>query len=91
MKIFYDVDTQYDFMKEEGRLYVPGAESIIDNVGMLTMFAVKNSIPIIGSMDRHFGTEEYKHREEEFKAHGGPFPYHCMDRSLGQKKIGMRF
>ena len=28
--LFWDVDTQYDFMRPEGRLYVPGAEGIID-------------------------------------------------------------
>ena len=27
---FWDVDTQFDFMKPEGALYVPGAEEIID-------------------------------------------------------------
>ena len=30
--IFWDVDTQFDFMKPEGSLYVPGAETIIDKV-----------------------------------------------------------
>ena len=34
--IFYDVDTQNDFMKEDGALYVPGAESIKENLEKLT-------------------------------------------------------
>ena len=28
--LFWDVDTQYDFMRPEGKLYVPGAEEIIE-------------------------------------------------------------
>ena len=30
--IFWDVDTQYDFMKADGKLYVPDAEHIIPNL-----------------------------------------------------------
>jgi nicotinamidase-related amidase len=27
--LFWDVDTQFDFMQPQGKLYVPGAETII--------------------------------------------------------------
>jgi nicotinamidase-related amidase len=30
--IFWDVDTQYDFMHPDGKLYVPEAERIIGNL-----------------------------------------------------------
>ena len=30
--IFWDVDTQFDFMNPEGKLYMQGAEEIIDKV-----------------------------------------------------------
>jgi nicotinamidase-related amidase len=30
--IFWDVDTQYDFMRADGKLYVPDAEHIIPNL-----------------------------------------------------------
>ena len=34
--IFWDVDTQYDFMHADGKLYVPEAERIITNLQRLT-------------------------------------------------------
>jgi nicotinamidase/pyrazinamidase len=87
MKIFYDVDTQHDFMDKKGALYVPGAEDIKENIAKLSNYAWENSIPIIASVDKHFGTEEYKHREGEMKKWGGPFPDHCMAGTKGQEKI----
>jgi len=87
MKIFYDVDTQKDFMNEKGALYVPDAESIKPNLKLLTDFARENFIPVVGSVDRHFGTEEYKEREGELKVWGGQFPNHCMNETFGQMKI----
>ena len=38
--IFWDVDTQYDFMKADGKLYVPDAEQLIPNLKKLTDFAL---------------------------------------------------
>ncbi|MEK6827242.1 MAG: cysteine hydrolase family protein, partial [Nanoarchaeota archaeon] len=87
MRIFYDVDTQNDFMNKTGALYVPNAELIKPNLKLLTDFARKNKILIIGSVDRHFGTEEYKEREGELAKWGGPFPDHCMNGTFGQEKI----
>ena len=87
MKIFFDVDTQNDFMNVDGALYVPGAEEIKDNLELLIDFANLSGIQVIGSVDRHFGTPEYKSREEELQRYGGPFPDHCMDGTLGQLKI----
>ena len=87
MRVFYDVDTQNDFMNKDGALYVPDAELIKPNLKMLTEFARSKAIPIIGSVDRHFGTEEYKAREGELSKWGGPFPEHCMNGKYGEKKI----
>lgn len=79
--IFYDVDTQNDFMNKNGALYVPGAEDIKDNLQKLTQYAVDNKINIIASADRHFGNEP------ELQKNGGPFPDHCMDGMYGEMKI----
>ena len=49
--LFWDVDTQYDFMKPAGRLYVPGAEEIIDNVSKVRRFALDNGYSILADMD----------------------------------------
>ena len=42
--IFWDVDTQYDFMMRDGKLYVQGAEGIARNLKALTEFARENDI-----------------------------------------------
>ena len=81
MKIFFDVDTQVDFMLKKGSLYVPGAEGIIPNLKKLTEYARKNKIRIFGSVDRHFESDP------ELKRNGGLFPDHCMDGTKGQEKI----
>jgi len=45
--IFWDVDTQVDFMEPEGKLYVPGAETIIPNLQALTASAAEHGILVI--------------------------------------------
>ncbi len=74
---FVDVDTQYDFMKEDGNLYVPGAEGIIPSLEKLITTAGEKSIPVVGSMDAH--TENDPEFEE--------FPPHCIKGTPGQNKI----
>lgn len=91
MKIFYDVDTQEDFMNQNGALYVPNAELIKPNLKKLTDYAENNNIKILGSVDRHFGTKKYKDKEGELARWGGPFPDHCMDKTDGVLKIPETF
>ncbi|MFH1637084.1 MAG: isochorismatase family protein [Candidatus Woesearchaeota archaeon] len=75
--IFYDVDTQNDFMRKDGALYVQGAEEIYQNLEALTKHALKKGINIFGSVDRHYD----KDAELEI------FPPHCMNSTEGQKKV----
>lgn len=83
-RIFWDVDTQVDFMKADGKLYVPDSESIIANLKRLTDYAHANAIPIVASADDH----EPGHRElsatPDFRE---TFPLHCMRGTPGQAKI----
>jgi len=51
--IFWDVDTQYDFMKADGKLYVPDAEQLIPNLRKLTDYAHGHGIRIVASADDH--------------------------------------
>ena len=79
---YYDVDTQHDFMKEHGRLYVPNAERIIPNLKRLTIYARQDRFGIIaGSVDRH------SEGDAELSRNGGPFPDHCMENHCGREKI----
>lgn len=75
--VFVDIDTQFDFMIPEGKLYVKGAKGIIPNLKRLTQMAAKNDILIISSVDTHIKNDP------EFKQ----FPPHCVMASKGQKKI----
>jgi len=74
--IFFDVDTQLDFVYPAGALYVPGAENIIENLTKLTRYAVEKSYPIIATMDAH--SED----DAEFKV----WKPHCVVGTTGQQK-----
>ncbi len=79
--IFYDVDTQRDFMHPSGALSAPGAERILPRLAALTRLARQAGVRIVGSVDRHFPGDS------ELRSAGGPYPEHCMDGSPGQKKV----
>jgi len=75
--IFFDIDTQNDFIDKSGALYVKGSEKIIKNLEILTEFAKKNNILIISSQDTHIKNDP------EFK----DFPPHCINKTWGHKKL----
>jgi nicotinamidase/pyrazinamidase len=75
--IFFDEDTQFDFMMPGGRLYVNGAKAIIPKIRKLTVLADRCGIPIISSMDAHVKNDP------EFKM----FPAHCVIKTKGAAKI----
>ena len=82
--IFWDVDTQVDFMHKDGKLYVPGAESIIPNLKRLTDYAHGHGVRIIASADDHVpGHKELSANPDVRET----FPLHCMRGTPGQKKI----
>ncbi|NPD88301.1 MAG: cysteine hydrolase [Asgard group archaeon] len=83
--IFFDVDTQNDFMNTDGKLYVTGAENIKENLGKLTQYARMQEIRILGSVDYH--SLEDSEIESENPDYSKTFPPHCMQNSSGQEKI----
>ena len=74
--VFFDVDTQLDFLYPAGALYVPGAERIVENVTRLNRFAAANGIPVISDMDAH------SENDPEFR----DWPAHCVAGTFGQNK-----
>ena len=74
--VFFDIDTQIDFLYPAGALYVPGAEKIVEQIAALNRFAGAHGIPLVSTMDAH--AED----DPEFKA----WPPHCVVATTGQQK-----
>jgi nicotinamidase/pyrazinamidase len=83
--VFWDVDTQFDFMRPEGKLYVPSAESIIDRVSEVRKFALENGYSIIADIDWHSTSNEEISDAPDFKQ---TFPPHCIAGSPGSERVG---
>src|SRR5512141_2333410 len=74
--VFFDVDTQMDFMLPAGALYVPGAEAILPAIARLNRWAAAHAIPLISTTDAH--AED----DPEF----AEWPPHCVAGTAGQHK-----
>ena len=70
--VFFDIDTQIDFVYPSGALYVPGAEHILPAVSELN----RRAPLLISTMDAH--TED----DPEFHI----YPHHCVVGTTGQHK-----
>jgi nicotinamidase/pyrazinamidase len=70
--VFFDIDTQIDFVYPAGALYVPGAEHILPVVAELNRHAPL----VISTMDAH--SED----DPEFQI----YPHHCVVGTTGQHK-----
>jgi nicotinamidase/pyrazinamidase len=75
--IFWEVDTQADFMLPGGKLYVPGAERLIPNIRELTDAARQNRVFLVSHGCFH--TKD----DPEFKM----FPPHCVKGTPGSAYI----
>jgi nicotinamidase/pyrazinamidase len=82
--IFWDEDTQHDFMSPDGKLYVPGAEDIIPNLERLTRCARQRGIQIMNIMCDHTDADPEISAQPDFTA---TFPPHCMRGTPGQALI----
>jgi nicotinamidase/pyrazinamidase len=82
--LFWDVDTLYDFMRSDGKLYVSGSEEIIPALEGLTAFAHRHRIPIVASADNHDPADAEISDAPDWKT---TFPPHCMRGTAGQLKI----
>jgi nicotinamidase/pyrazinamidase len=74
--IFWDVDTQVDFMEPTGKLYVPGAENLKPNLKYLTELGAAKAW-LCGSVDAHLPDDP------EF----ADWPEHCVYGTSGQLKV----
>ena len=83
--VFWDVDTQLDFMQPQGKLYVPGAETIIPKVSDVRRFALENGYSIIADVDWHSLQDDEISDAPDFIR---TFPPHCMAGEPGSERVG---
>jgi nicotinamidase/pyrazinamidase len=74
--VFFDIDTQLDFVSPAGALYAPGAERVIAAVAQLNRHAASSGIVLISTTDAH------AENDAEFVQ----WPPHCVAGTLGQHK-----
>ena len=70
--IFFDIDTQIDFLYSAGALYVPGTERIVGIIAKLNRHA-----PFLIST-----TDAHSEDDAEFQI----YPHHCVVGTVGQQK-----
>jgi len=83
--VFFDIDSQLDFLYPAGALYVPGAERVVPAIARLNRHAAASGIPVVSTTDAH--AED----DAEFRQ----WPSHCVAGTTGQHKaeatlLGMR-
>lgn len=74
--VFFDVDTQLDFLYPAGALYVPKAEVLEPRVAALNRLAASREIVVVSTMDAH------SENDVEFRQ----WPPHCVVGTAGQHK-----
>jgi nicotinamidase/pyrazinamidase len=74
--LFFDIDSQLDFLYPSGALYVPGAERIVPAIARLNRYGAAHGIPVVSTTDAH------SENDPEFSA----WPPHCIAGTTGQHK-----
>ena len=86
--VFWNVDTQYDFIDPNGKLPVgedqEGARDIEDELREVTHLARENDITVVNTADWHNKNTEELSEEPDFRE---TFPPHCMADSRGAEYI----
>jgi nicotinamidase/pyrazinamidase len=82
--IFWDVDTQVDFMLPSGLLPVPGAVGLLPNLGRLTAGARAAGLTIVHTADDHEPHDEEISTEPDFVE---TFPAHCLHGTEGAHRL----
>jgi nicotinamidase/pyrazinamidase len=83
--LFMDIDTQYDFLRPEGRLYIDGAEELIDRISEVRLFALKRGYSLLATVDWHSLEDEEISQGPDYKV---TFPPHCLAGESGADRIG---
>jgi len=82
--LFWNVDTQEDFIDQSGKLYVQGAEEIRPVLKQITDFAKSEGIRVVNTCDYHHINSEELSSTPDFET---SFPQHCLAGSSGAEFI----
>ncbi len=78
--LFWNVDTQVDFVEPDGKLYVPGAEQLKPIWTAITAFAAQQDIRVVNTADFHYKNSLELSDTPDFIT---TFPEHCMAHTRG--------
>ena len=86
--IFWNVDTQKDFMLPSGKLYIKDAETILPNLSLITSLAIKNNILVISTGDYHSKEDPEIFKTPDFV---NTFPEHCIFSEEGAEFVDQTY
>jgi nicotinamidase/pyrazinamidase len=78
--LFWNVDTQIDFVYPRGKLYVDGAETLRPKWKELTRLAKEKSIRVVNTADYHYPNSSEIDSSPDFI---NTFPEHCIAKTRG--------
>lgn len=82
--LFWNVDTQIDFVYPDGKLYVPGAEKLLPAWERLTRMAAEKAIRVMNTADFHYENSAELSANPDYVQ---TFPPHCMAGTRGAEYI----
>jgi nicotinamidase/pyrazinamidase len=83
-RILWDVDTQVDFVRADGRLAVPGAEAALPAMARLVEAARRAGITHVASADDH---ELSDPEISDTPDYASTYPPHCLRGTRGAEKV----
>jgi nicotinamidase/pyrazinamidase len=83
-RILWDVDTQVDFVRADGKLAVPDAESAVPAMARLVAAAQQSEVPHVASADDHELTDDEISSSPDYST---TYPPHCLRGTRGAAKV----
>ena len=83
-RLLWDVDTQVDFMRPDGKLPVPDAQDAVPAMARLVRWAEAEGVTHLATADDHELTDPELSAEPDFTT---TFPPHCLRGTPGAAKI----
>jgi nicotinamidase/pyrazinamidase len=82
--LLWDVDTQVDFVRSDGKLAVPDAESVVPAMARLVRWAAEHGVTHLATADDHELTDPELSDEPDFAS---TYPPHCLRGTPGASKV----